>query len=71
MFHWLSPVRGGFACPMGTDLELRLEATGGTQKIAGVDSSACTTANEYLGYLIDRNYSPSTVRANGFDRFAF
>ncbi len=27
--------------------------------------------NEYLGYLGDRNYSPMTVRAYGFDLLAF
>jgi len=27
--------------------------------------------NEYLGYLADRNYSPRTVRAYGFDLLAF
>jgi integrase/recombinase XerD len=27
--------------------------------------------NEYLGYLLDRNYSPATVRAYGYDLLAF
>lgn len=56
---------------METDLELRLETSGGTWLIAGAGSSAFTTVNEYLGYLADRNYSPATVRAYGFDLLAF
>ena len=27
--------------------------------------------NEYLGYLADRNYSPRTLRAYGYDLLAF
>jgi hypothetical protein len=36
-------------------------------------SNACNYAlvNEYLGYLVDRNYSPRTVRAYGYDLLAF
>lgn len=56
---------------METDPELRLEASGGTWMIAGTGSSAFTTVNDYLGYLTDRNYSPATVRAYGFDLLAF
>lgn len=51
--------------------ELRLETSGGAWQIAGAGSSAFTTVNEYLGYLADRNYSPATVRAYGFDLLAF
>lgn len=56
---------------METDPELRLEASGGTWMIAGTGSSAFITVNDYLGYLTDRNYSPATVRAYGFDLLAF
>lgn len=56
---------------METAPELRLEASGGTWMIAGAGSSAFITVNEYLGYLNDRNYSPATVRAYGFDLLAF
>lgn len=56
---------------METDPELRLEASGGTWMIAGTGSSAFATVNDYLGYLTDRNYSPATVRAYGFDLLAF
>lgn len=56
---------------METDPELRLEASGGTWMIAGTGSSTFTTVNDYLGYLDDRNYSPATVRAYGFDLLAF
>lgn len=56
---------------METDPDLRLETSGGAWLIAGERSSAFTTVNEYLGYLADRNYSPATVRAYGFDLLAF
>ena len=56
---------------METDPDLRLETSGGTWLIAGAGSSAFATVNEYLGYLADRNYSPATVRAYGFDLLAF
>ncbi|GAA4378563.1 tyrosine-type recombinase/integrase [Paeniglutamicibacter cryotolerans] len=56
---------------METDPDLSLEASGGTWQIAGAGSAAFTTVNDYLGYLADRNYSPATVRAYGFDLLAF
>ena len=56
---------------METDPDLRLEAAGGAWQIAGAHAVAFTTINEYLGYLADRNYSPATVRAYGFDLLAF
>ncbi|WP_427018174.1 tyrosine-type recombinase/integrase [Pseudarthrobacter sp. P1] len=56
---------------METGPELRLEASGGGWQIAGAGSAAFMTVNEYLGYLADRNYSPATVRAYGFDLLAF
>lgn len=56
---------------METGPDLRLEASGGGWLIAGAGSAAFTTVNEYLGYLADRNYSPATVRAYGFDLLAF
>ena len=56
---------------METGPELRLEASGGGWQIAGAGSAAVMTVNVYLGYLADRNYSPATVRAYGFDLLAF
>lgn len=56
---------------MESGQELRLEASGGGWLIAGAGSAAFATVNEYLGYLADRNYSPATVRAYGFDLLAF
>jgi site-specific recombinase XerD len=56
---------------METGPDLRLEASGGQWLIAGAGSVAFCTVNEYLGYLADRNYSPATVRAYGFDLLAF
>lgn len=56
---------------MKTGQELRLEASGGAWRLAGVGSAAFATINDYLGYLADRNYSPATVRAYGFDLLAF
>lgn len=35
--------------------------------LAGSDAEAFALANEYLGYLADRGYSPRTVRAYAFD----
>lgn len=56
---------------MESDPDLRLNASGGAWLITGTGSSEFTTVNEYLSYLADRNYSPATVRAYGFDLLAF
>nr|WP_233606356.1 site-specific integrase [Micromonospora sp. Llam0] len=39
--------------------------------LAGAASAGCALVDEYLAYLSDRNYSPRTVRAYGFDLLAF
>ena len=40
--------------------------------VAGTGSGEFALVNDYLAYLGDRNYSPRTVRAYGFDlRLAF
>jgi integrase/recombinase XerD len=52
-----------------SDLQLDQGADGGWQ-LAGPQSGAFVLVNEYLGYLLDRNYSPRTVRAYGFDLLA-
>jgi len=50
---------------------LRLERDGADFRLAGDDAERYLLVNEYLGYLADRNYSPHTVRAYGFDLLAF
>jgi len=51
---------------------LRLDrGTNGTWSLGGRDASEFKLVNDYLGYLADRNYSPRTVRAYGFDLLAF
>lgn len=50
---------------------MRLEqADGGVWRLAGGDAARFGLVNDYLGYLADRNYSPRTVRAYGFDLLA-
>jgi integrase/recombinase XerD len=50
-------------------LQLRLGE--GTWQLQGEDVERFGLVNEYLSYLADRNYSPATVRAYGFDLLAF
>lgn len=52
------------------DSELRLE-DGDGWRLVGSAADRYGLVNEYLGYLADRNYSPKTVRAYGFDLLAF
>lgn len=49
---------------------MRLEQADGW-RLAGPSAGRYGLVNEYLGYLADRNYSPKTVRAYGFDLLAF
>ena len=54
-----------------TENTLGLErADGGVWQLAGRDTARFGLVNDYLGYLADRNYSPRTVRAYGFDLLA-
>jgi integrase/recombinase XerD len=53
------------------DSSLRLEQRDGGWVLAGPGSVEFELVNEYLAYLADRNYSPKTVRAYGFDLLAF
>ena len=53
------------------DRSLRLEQRDGGWVLAGPDAARFGLVNEYLAYLADRNYSPKTVRAYGFDLLAF
>jgi len=52
--------------------ELRLEAgTDVAWVLSGPGSGKYALVNDYLGYLADRNYSPRTLRAYGYDLLAF
>jgi integrase/recombinase XerD len=53
------------------DCLLRLEQRDDGWVLAGAGAGRFGLANEYLSYLTDRNYSPKTVRAYGFDLLAF
>lgn len=50
---------------------LRLERDGADFRLVGDGAERFGLVNEYLGYLADRNYSPRSVRAYGFDLLAF
>lgn len=51
--------------------ELRLEERDGAWALAGPTASQFELVDEYLAHLVDRNYSPKTVRAYGYDLLAF
>jgi integrase/recombinase XerD len=53
------------------DRSLQLEQHDEDWGLAGPDAARFELVNEYLSYLADRNYSPRTVRAYGFDLLAF
>ena len=53
------------------ECSLRLEQRDGDWVLAGSGADRFGLVNEYLAYLADRNYSPRTVRAYGFDLLAF
>ncbi|WP_220449935.1 site-specific integrase [Nonomuraea longispora] len=50
---------------------LRLEECAGGWTLAGSSAGQFVVVDEYLAYLADRNYSPKTVRAYGYDLLAF
>lgn len=54
-----------------TAAALRLERDGADLRLAGEGAEGFGLVNEYLGHLADRNYSPRSVRAYGFDLLAF
>lgn len=56
---------------MIVDGDLRLEERGGAWGLAGPAASRFALIDEYLAYLADRNYSPKTVRAYGYDLLSF
>jgi hypothetical protein len=52
----------------------RLYLEAGTEApwvLSGPGAGKYALVNEYLGYLADRNYSPRTLRAYGYDLLAF
>ena len=50
---------------------MRLEADGEGWVLAGGAAARYGLVNEYLGHLLDRNYSRATVRSYGYDLLAF
>lgn len=53
------------------DAELRLERNDDGWALAGRGASRFGLVNEYLSYLVDRNYSLQSVRVYGFSLLAF
>ncbi|QIZ33985.1 integrase [Saccharopolyspora sp. ASAGF58] len=56
---------------MNTEAGIRLEEHDGGWVLAGPAASGFGLVDEYLAHLADRNYSPKTVRAYGYDLLAF
>jgi integrase/recombinase XerD len=54
-----------------SDGDLRLEERDGSWVLTGLGAAGFGLVDEYLAYLADRNYSPKTVRAYGYDLLAF
>src|SRR5260370_29456110 len=54
-----------------TDGDLRVDDSGAGWALTGRAAARFTLANEFLGYLADRRYSPQTLRAYAFDLLAF
>jgi integrase/recombinase XerD len=54
-----------------SDGGIRLEERDGTWALGGSAAARFGLVDEYLAYLADRNYSPKTVRAYGYDLLAF
>jgi len=50
---------------------LRLEERGEGRVLFGEAAARFGLVDEYLSHLLDRNYSPATVRAYGYDLLAF
>ena len=56
---------------MGRDVDLRLVEQGEGSALAGADAAGFVVVDEFLAHLVDRNYSPKTVRAYGYDLLSF
>ena len=50
---------------------LRVDAGGAGWRLAGPGSAGFALVNDYLAYLVDRRYSPRTVRSYAFDLLHF
>src|SRR5674536_176873 len=53
--------------PMDHDAWLRVEKHGPGWRLVGRSAEEFGLVNDYLGHLVDRRYSPATVRAYAFD----
>ena len=58
-------------CCMSDKAVLRLEKRDAHWVLAGTDANKFDHVGEYLSHLLDRNYSPLTVRSYGYDLLAF
>lgn len=56
---------------MGTGVDLRLVEQGEGWVLGGADAARFVVVDEFLAHLVDRNYSPKTVRAYGYDLLNF
>lgn len=56
---------------MTESTQLRLEQDGERWQLTGEAVEGSELVNDYLSYLVDRNYSPRTGRAYGYDLLAF
>ena len=56
---------------MDDNAAVRLEHDDDDWQLACVDERLVVDANAYLGYLADRNYSPRTICAYGYNILAF
>ncbi|MFC4715891.1 site-specific integrase, partial [Glutamicibacter bergerei] len=56
---------------MNTQQELVLLSSHGAWNLHGSAAARFSQANDFLGYLSDRNYSSATTRAYGYDLLAF
>ena len=58
-------------CRMTDKVVLRLEQRDGGWVLAGEHAARFGLVDEYLAHLLDRNYSPATVRSYGYDLLGF
>lgn len=54
-----------------SEQRLELDRTGDGWRLAGDAVGGFGLVNDYLGYLVDRNYSPATVRTYGYGLLRF
>jgi hypothetical protein len=56
---------------MGNIQTLSVIEHGGRWRLSGPQAAHFSLVDDFLGYLVDRSYSPRTVRAYAFDLLAF